>query len=242
MERRDVLKALFGGVAGLGLADFSSDMVVKAETAALDKESTPESSKGNTMKKYTNADFYKDGVFQEAVAFEAYFDMFERMGFQLGDTLRANPNFWVAEFGLGDFENVGMAGIFFFNDKEFRYFGHDIYLLPGQMIPEHRHVAAEGLPAKHEAWQVRIGSIYNFSEGGDPNNPQALALIPKSQLEAKAVTCYNFKYMQMGDLDRLGRIEAPHFMMGGSEGTVVTEYACYHSPDGLKFTNPKAHS
>ena len=242
MQRRDVLKAFVGGVAGIGLAEFSGEAVARSESVFENEESIQKLSKGYEMKKYTNADFYKDGVFQQAVAFEAYYDMFERMGYQLSDSLRANPEFWVNDFGLGDFENVGMGGIFFFNDKEFRYFGHDIYLLPGQMIPEHRHVAAEGLPAKHESWQVRIGSIFNFSEGGDPNDPQALARIPKSQLDAKAINCYNFKYMQVGDQDRLGKLEAPHFMIGGSEGAVVTEYACYHSMDGLKFTNPKAHA
>ncbi|MBQ9874231.1 MAG: hypothetical protein IJM30_07190 [Thermoguttaceae bacterium] len=234
MRRRDALKAMVGGVAGLGFASFADESVAKP--VALETESKVES-----PMKYTNKDYYKDGVFQQDKAFEAYYDMFAKMGYSLADSLRANPNFWVADFGLGDFEHVGMGGIFFFNDKEFRYFGHDIYLLPGQMIPEHRHEAAEGLPAKHESWQVRYGSIFNFSKGGNPNDPQALALIPKSQLEAKAINCYQFKFMQVGDQDRLGEVAAPHFMIAGNDGAIVTEYACYHSMDGLKFTNPVAH-
>ncbi len=238
MHRRDALKALVGGVAAVSVG-LTAESRANADSVSQVKATVTKKSEEYTMKKYTNADFYKDGVFQETVAFQAYYEMFERMNYALADSLRANPNFWVADFGLGDFEHCGMGGIFFFNDKEYRYFGHDIYLLPGQMIPEHRHVAAEGLPAKHEAWQVRNGSIFNFSEGGDPNDPQALALIAQSQLDAKAINCYNFKYMQVGDQDRLGKLEAPHFMIGGSEGAIVTEYACYHSMDGLKFTNPK---
>lgn len=238
MKRRDALKALVGGVAGLGVAGLPCDS--KAESAANNEENKVEKKEVSAMK-YTNADYYKDGVFQQDKAFEAYYEMFAKMNYALADSLRANPNFWVADFGLGDFEHVGMGGIFFFNDKEFRYFGHDIYLLPGQMIPEHRHLEAEGLPAKHESWQVRNGSIFNFSEGGDPNDPQALALIPKSQLEAKAVNCFKFKFMQVGDQDRLGKLGAPHFMIGGTDGAIVTEYACYHSMDGLKFTNPAGH-
>ena len=100
---------------------------------------------------------------------------------------------------------------------------------------------AEDMPAKHEAWQVRNGSVYTFAEGGE-KTPQALALIPKSQLEAGAVNCYNYKFLRVGDQDRLSRLCAPHFMIAGSEGAVVTEYACYHSMDGLKFSNPKAHA
>ena len=239
MHRRDALKALVGGVAGLGIASLGE--VSGAGTARVVVNGETVSTEEKSAMKYTNDDFYKDGVFQQDKAFEAYYDMFERMNYSLADSLRSNPDFWVADFGIGDFAHVGMGGIFFFNDKEYRYFGHDIYLLPGQMIPEHRHLSAEGLPAKHESWQVRYGSIYNFSEGGDPKDPQALALIPKSQIEQKAVNCYNFKFMRVGDQDRLGKLEAPHFMIAGSEGAIVTEYACYHSGDGLRFTNPVAH-
>jgi len=41
-------------------------------------------------------------------------------------------------------------------------------------------------------------------------------------------------------MDFLNRLEAPHFMMAGPQGAIVTEYASYHSGDGLRFTNPKA--
>lgn len=231
MQRRDVLKA-FVGVAGLGLAGVSPSVNGAKVHAA------PASKKESETMQYDNSKFYKNGVFQQDAAFEAYFEMFEKMNYSLTDSLRKNANFWVADFGLGDFAKVGMGGIFFFNDKEFRYFGHDIYLLPGQMIPEHRHLAAEGLPAKHEAWQVRHGSIYNFSEGGE-KKPEVLAMLPKSQLDDNAITCFTYKEMKVGDQDRLGRLEAPHFMMAGPEGAIVTEYACYHSMDGLRFTNPK---
>ncbi len=237
MQRRDVLKA-FVGVAGAGLVGLADN--VGASPVEKVAESNTNAQEGIVMK-YDNSYFYDDkGVFQQDKAFEAYYEMFAEMNYSLSDSLRANADFWVSDFGLGDFARVGMGGIFFFNDKEFRYFGHDIYLLPYQMIPEHRHLAAEGLPAKHEAWQVRNGSIFNFSEGGEPT-PQALALLPKSQLDAKAINCYNFKYMTVGDQDRLGKIEAPHFMIGGEKGAIVTEYACYHSMDGLKFTNPAGH-
>ena len=66
-------------------------------------------------------------------------------------------------------------------------------------------------------------------------------MLPKSQLDANAINCFNYKRMNVGDQDRLGKLGAPHFMMAGSEGAIVTEYACYHSMDGLRFTNPKAH-
>ena len=215
MQRRDVLKAFVGGVATVGVLGLSNAKLRAASADEAANVNNSNESKERAMK-YDNDYFYKNGVFQQDKAFEAYYEMFDRMNYSLSDSLRTNPNYWVSDFGLGDFAHVGMGGIFFFNDKEYRYFGHDIYLLPGQMIPEHRHLAAEDLPPKHESWQVRNGSIFNFSEGGDPNDPQALALIPKSQLEAKAVNCFKFRYMQVGEQDRLGVLGAPHFMIGGS--------------------------
>ena len=238
MQRRDVLKAFVGGVAGASFINFAGSSA-SAGAASLSGETTNQI-EGSAMQKYDNDFFYKDGVFQEDKAFQAYYEMFAEMNYSLADSLRSNKDFWVADFGLGDFAHVGMGGIFFFNDKEYRYFGHDIYLLPGQMIPEHRHEPAEDMPAKHEAWQVRNGSVYTFAEGGE-KTPQALALLPKSQLDADAIHCFNYKFLRVGDQDRLSRLCAPHFMIAGSEGAVVTEYACYHSMDGLKFSNPKAH-
>ena len=70
--------------------------------------------------------------------------MFEFYGIPFTQFLE--ENFWVAEFGIGDFENVGMAGVFWVNDVEHNYFAHAIYLLPGQMIPEHAHVKTEYAP------------------------------------------------------------------------------------------------
>ena len=80
---------------------------------------------------------------------------------------------WVTDFGLGDFEKCRYGWYFSGStDPEYKYFAHAIYLLPGQMIPEHAHVKTD-FPAKHESWMVEKGWVYNFSEVGDetPNAP-----------------------------------------------------------------------
>ena len=81
-------------------------------------------------KKYTNADYYTDGKFNEDVAKKAFLDMFEFYGIPFTPFLE--ENFWVNDFGLGDFEHVGMGGVFWINNPDYRYFGHEIYLLPNQ--------------------------------------------------------------------------------------------------------------
>lgn len=183
-------------------------------------------------KKFTNADFYTDGKFNQEVAMKAMKDMFEFYGVPFTDLMA--KDIWVTDFGLGDFENVGMGGIFWVNDADHGYFAHAIYLLPGQMIPEHAHVKTK-FPAKHESWMVEKGWVYNFSEVGD-ETPDAPA-IPAGHGPIKSK---NFVVQNVGDVLRLKQPETFHFMMAGPEGAVVDEWACYHDNDGLRFTNTKA--
>ncbi len=181
-------------------------------------------------KKYTNADFYTDGKFNEDVAIEAMKDMIAYYG--LPFTTFMDANFWVAEFGLGDFENVGMGGIFWVNDKGHGYFAHAIYLLPGQMIPEHSHHATD-MPAKHEAWMVDKGWAYNFSEGEPTENAPE---IPATHGETRAK---HFVIQNVGEIVPLSALESRHFLMAGPEGAIVNEWASFHDGNGLQFTNKK---
>ncbi len=184
------------------------------------------------QKRYTNADFYKDGKFDEAVAIEAMKDMLKFYGVPF--TPFMEENFWVAEFGMGDFENVGMGGIFWVNDKEHSYFAHAIYLLPGQMIPEHAHFATD-MPAKFESWMVDKGWCYNFSEVGEAT-PDAPA-VPEAHGEIKSKS---FVRQNVGEIVHLKELETFHFLLAGDEGAIVSEWASYHDGDGLRFTNKSA--
>jgi D-lyxose ketol-isomerase len=184
------------------------------------------------LPKYQNADFYQDGKFQVEKAKKAYFDMMAAHGYPVPESLRTNM--WATDFGLGDFVNVGMAGIFWINSQEQGYFAHEIYLLPGQMIVEHGHEATAKGKAKMESWHVRNGSIYTLGEEGEPL-PATLKL-PKSQ--EKFITVSKYYLMNPGDIRTLNRVGAKHFMMGGPQGAIVSEYATFHDNDGLRFTNP----
>jgi len=192
----------------------------------------PQSAK---VKTYTNSDFYDaDGKFLVEKAREAYYDMFRRFHYPISPTLK--KEMWILDFGLGDFAQVGMAGIFWLNRQDFNYFGHEIYLLPGQMIPEHCHLSTAKGAAKMESWQPRRGMIYTFGEG-DPT-PALLEKIPSSQRPlVKSRRCQPLEIDEVGHLNRLN---AFHFMVAGTEGAWVTEYGTFHDMDGLRFSNPKA--
>jgi len=187
------------------------------------------------VKTYKSEEFYDaDGTFLEDTAREAYWDMFRRFGYPISEKLKAEM--WILDFGLSDFARVGMAGIFWLNRQDYNYFGHEIYLLPGQMIPEHNHLATDKGDPKMESWQPRRGMIYTFGEG-DPT-PEYLDKIPPSQRDlVKSRCCKPLGIDELGDLNRL---TAWHFMVAGPEGALVTEYGTFHDMDGLRFSNPKA--
>jgi len=181
-----------------------------------------------------NSDFYDDGAFNKKKACQAYYDMMKRFGYPIPSVLRTDQ-FWTSDFAQNDFANVGMAGIFWINNTEHGYFGHEIYLLPGQMIVEHRHnVVAEG-PAKMESWHVRHGLVHTFGEGEPTQNLPCR--LPESQLQANGITARRCYTLREGEIGTLNRITAPHFMIAGSKGAIVTEYGTPHYDDALEFTN-----
>ncbi|MBQ2820779.1 MAG: hypothetical protein IJF17_04255 [Thermoguttaceae bacterium] len=225
MDRRTMLKtsALSMSAAVMGIQSVN----------AAENCSTPKGT--NLVKRYPNEFFYdKNGKFLEDRAREAFYEMFKAYNYPLCDFVE--KNIWFVDFGMGDFANTGMGGIIWLNREDYRYFSHDIYLLPGQMIPEHCHVPTEKAPAKMESWHVRYGSCFNWSEG-DETVP---AISKPSASQAATVNCKHCEFLQVGDIRNLGQLEKWHFLQGGPEGVIVTETASYHDFAGLRFSNPDA--
>lgn len=215
---------------GSGLVAATGIVLAKAGNVLADVGSRAPKKKVPMPK---NEDFYDaDGNFLPEKARQAYYDMFERFGYP-------NPKpqqelMWVQDFGLGDFVHAGMAGVFWWNNKEHSYFGHSIYLLPGQQIPEHKHVKTEDGAAKMEAWHCRYGEIHCLGEG--PETKPCPVKLPESQEPYRTVK--NATCVLPGEVLELNRPEAFHFMIAGPEGAIVSEYATYHDGNGLRFANP----
>jgi D-lyxose ketol-isomerase len=217
VTRRELLGTAAAGAAMVGLA---------AVGGGCERQ-------GATM--YKTADFYDaGGKFNEEAAKKAYFAMMERFHYPVYEKLR--KEMWVLDFGVGRFTDVGMGGIFWVNDKEGKYLGHEIFLLPGQMIPEHCHLKEGDVPPKAEAWQLRYGAVTLMGEG-DPS-PEWDKVVPASEKEFTTVK--HATVLKLGDVAPLSRLESRHFMVAGPEGCIVTEYASYHEGKALRFTNPKA--
>ncbi len=187
-----------------------------------------------------NAKFYKDGKFDAAAAKAAYFEMMKNVGAPIYKRYTEDESFlWCVDFAQGDFAKLGMGGLFWVNNEKKGYFGHEIFLLPGQSIAEHCHKPTAH-PEKHESWQVRYGSVYGFSEIGEPNldkYPDVVKLLSEKQkkvLVSKHVELWEAD----GSVYPLPQDGTWHFMMGGPKGAVVTEYANFHDGAGLRFTVP----
>ena len=188
------------------------------------------------VKPHANEEFYMpDGTFNAEAAKKAYYEMMERFNYPIVPRLKTEE-FWALDFGVGKFTEVGMAGIFWVNNQKDNYFGHEIYLLPGQMIPEHKHVKTPDAGPKMEAWQVRHGWIYIYGEGTP--TPGVEERIPPTHKECAVARTE--KKLMPGEVGELAGAEQWHWMHAGPEGAIVTEYATYHDGKGLRFTHPKA--
>jgi D-lyxose ketol-isomerase len=179
-----------------------------------------------------NADFYKpDGSFDQDAAKAAYYALMESYDYPIPDFLKGE-DFWVLDFGLGNFAEVGMGGTFWINNVEHDYLGHEIFLLPGQMIPEHWHVATESCRAKVEAWHLRYGSVTLMGEG----EPTPGFEIPPMHREI--ATARKATVLKPGETSPLPAPLERHFMIAGPQGAIVSEYASAHDMAGLRFTHP----
>lgn len=184
------------------------------------------------MKKYTNDHFYDaDGNLDAQKALDAYKEMLEYYNYPMDKFLA--ENMFISDFGLGDFANVGMAGVFWVNEVKDGYFAHEIFLLPGQMIAEHSHLATEMVKPKMESWHVRHGAIHTLGTAGEDYKDQVK--LPESQKDYITVSKYG--KVNQGEIGKLSAVETPHFMIGGCKGAIVAEYGTPHDGAALRFTN-----
>lgn len=228
IHRREMIGGLLAGAAA-SVPLLSSGRMASAERG----HSTTE---GGVKKlpTFRNADFYDgEGNFVVERGKKAFYRLMEHHGYPIPPRLRGEE-FWCVDFGLGKFTEVGMAGIFWVNNHRDDYFGHEIYLLPGQMIPEHRHLRTPKARPKMEAWQPRHGHIHIYAEGD--STPGVEARIPPTHREiAKA---RKETRLMPGEVGELAGPEEWHWMRAGPEGAIVTEYASYHDNDALRFSHP----
>jgi len=221
MDRREMLVAA-AGVAGAAL-------VTSGCAGADDRD----------KKKITfeNSQFYGgDGKFKEDAAKDAIIALMKYHGYPVFDGIK--EKLWVSDYGKGQFTKFGLAAVMFKNNEQDRYMLMDIYLLPGQMLPEHWHVKTEKNPAKLEGWLVRHGQSHIVGIGDD--NLSKDVVIPACHNGGKTETRYEV-LAKPGDFVPLAQVESKHWQWGGPEGAIITEVANVHDNAGVRHTDKEAN-
>ncbi|MCP3920230.1 MAG: hypothetical protein GY711_32285 [bacterium] len=185
---------------------------------------------------YSNEDFYTDGTFDLEAAKDAYVALMKYHGYPVFEGVR--EQLWISDYGIGEFANVGLGAVIFFNQEAEhpgdRFMLLDIFLLPNQMLPEHYHLETETARAKMEAWIVRKGTSLIGGEG-EPT-PDLKEKLPASQHDH--VTVWHAVTAGPGDKAELNRATARHWQLAGPQGAIVSEVANFHDNDGVRHTNP----
>ena len=126
----------------------------------------------------------------------------------------------VADLGLGEFEQTGLALVVYYNDE--LYCAKELILLPGQTCPEHFHPAVPELnyPGKQETFRCRWGEVYLYVEGEPAANPKAT--LPAHR--ADTYTVWHEIVLRPGEQYTIPP-QTWHWFQGGPEGAIVSEFS-----------------
>lgn len=185
---------------------------------------------------FTNEQFYdSSGVFLKEKAKDAVMQLLAYHHYPVFEGMREEIN--VTDYGVGNFAKLGLSSITFVNNEKEKYMLMDIFILPGQMLGEHRHIAAAGNPAKMEGWLIKYGSSYVAGIGEDNTAQFPQVVIPKEHWEGKTSSKHIIE-AKPGDFLNLLEKGSYHWQYGGPEGAILSEAANVHTPSGVKRPDP----
>ncbi|MCY2992203.1 MAG: twin-arginine translocation signal domain-containing protein [Planctomycetota bacterium] len=224
MDRRSLLKAA-GAAAGLAAAGVVTRATEAADGCCKDKQSCIH---------FKNEFFYDaQGKFDVEKGQDAVLALCKYHGYPIFPGLR--EKLWIADYGVGKFTEVGLAAYMFCNNVEDHYMLMDIFLLPGQMLPEHWHVEGEGNPAKREGWLVRWGLSHIVGIGEKGLSKEVV--VPKTHMGGK-VTTEHETIATPGMFVKLAKVETRHWQYAGPEGAIITEVANVHTNSAVRHSDP----
>ncbi len=211
MNRRDLLKATAAATAG---------------SAVL---------AGCAVPATRNEDVYVDGTFDEDRAKDAVLAMCRRCGYPVFPGMR--EKLWVSDYGTGQYDRLGLAATMFENHYgDGAYMLMDLFLLPGQMLPEHWHLAGDHGIVKNEGWLVRWGRSYIVGAGDDNLSEFPQVQIPACHDGGRTKTGHVIE-TGPGQFVPLAQVGTRHWQYGGPEGAIITEVANFHTNTAVRHTD-----
>ncbi len=138
----------------------------------------------------------------------------------------------IADLGLGEFEQTGLALVVYINTA--RVCAKELVLLPGQTCPQHLHPPVNGQPGKEETFRCRMGEVYQYVSGEPTSNPKAKP--PKGREHTYNV--WREIVLHPGEQYTI-MPETWHWFQGGPQGAVVSEFSTRSSDEYDLFTDPE---
>ena len=140
----------------------------------------------------------------------------------------------VADFGLGDYEHIGLACVIYVNTQ--RCCGKEMALLPGQTCPEHHHAPIPDISyeGKEETFRCRYGTCYVYISGEETLNPACSR--PKGR--EKYYTAGHEVILKPG-MQLTLKPNTLHWFQAGEEGAVVSEFSTRSIDECDIFTDPE---
>jgi D-lyxose ketol-isomerase len=139
----------------------------------------------------------------------------------------------VADFGLGDVENLGLEIIVYENND--RYCAKELVLFPRQICPEHRHPQlSRANVGKQETFRCRWGEVYLYVPGQPTPKPRAK--LPEQY--KKYFTVWKEIVLRPGDQFTLPP-DTLHWFKAGAKGAIVSEFSSSSTDENDIFTDPR---
>ena len=142
-------------------------------------------------------------------------------------------NLEIADMGLGRIEEIGIQIHMYIDTK--RCSAKEMVLFPNQIGPEQRHPPFEDYQGKEESFRVRYGTLYLYVEGEPVSSDKMKAQIPQDK--KNTFTVFHEIILNKGDQYTI-EPNIIHWICGGPEGCVVSEFATYNRDDLDVFTDP----
>lgn len=145
-------------------------------------------------------------------------ELYDKAGIVL--TEHEKKNIEIADFGLNDFENIGLSIVTYVNTS--RCCAKELAILPGQICPEHIHVPVLQLnyEGKEETFRCRYGTVYLIVEGDRSTEMHA----EKPSGYEENFTVSHEVVLHEGEQYTLFP-NAKHWFQAGEEGAVVSEFS-----------------
>lgn len=159
---------------------------------------------------------------------ERVLKLYEKANIILTDEEKENLE--VADFGLKEYEQTGLACVVYVNTE--RCCAKEMALIPFQTCPEHRHAPIEsiGYPGKEETFRCRYGTVYLYVEG----EPTAA---PKAKPPQGVYTVFHEIVLRPGEQYTM-HPNTLHWFQAGPEGAVISEFSTTSYDECDIFTDP----